>query len=270
MKKLFIISAIAMSGLIYNTANAQFRIRVGFRFAPQRVYRETPVVVEQAPVYDQPAPANNYSNDDYYYLPDVDAYYNVDEQCYYYFDGDNWISAAYLPGEYRDYDWRNARRFEIRGDRPYLHNDIYRSRYNGNNVNAYWERHDDHFGGGNRNWDQNAYSNRDGRFGNRQQNGYDRHDQPYQHQGDNNQRFNDRNPGGYDQHNNSGRDNNNSNRGRDNNNGQSAQPNRSQGGYDSRPSNQNSGLGQQNKGGNEHFAQSSPQGGYRTYRMNKF
>ena len=46
-----------MSGLIYNTANAQIGIRVGLRISPRRVYT-APVVVEQAPVY-------NDSNDDY-------------------------------------------------------------------------------------------------------------------------------------------------------------------------------------------------------------
>ena len=123
MKKLIIISAIALSGLVYNTADAQVGIRVGFHFGPRRVYA-APVAVEQVPVY-------NNNDDDYYYLPDVDAYYSVNEQCYYYFDGDSWISAAYLPGEYRDYDWRSARRFEVREACPYLRDDVYSTRYNG-------------------------------------------------------------------------------------------------------------------------------------------
>src|ERR1700683_1057801 len=121
MKKLFIISAIAISGLIYNTANAQIRLHVGFGFRPHvALYVPAPVVVEPAPIYAQAAPVYdqsqdvyNDSNDDYYYLPDVDAYYDVNDQCYYYNDGTDWISAAYLPGAYRNYDWRNAPRYEI-------------------------------------------------------------------------------------------------------------------------------------------------------------
>src|SRR5260370_36789703 len=119
MKKLFIISAIAISGLSFNAANAQ--VRLGLGIGPARVVYTTQPV-EQAPVYDA---------DDYYYLPDVDAYYDVVDQCYIYFDGTEWISAAYLPGAYRDYDWRSARRFEVREYRPYLRADFYRSRNNG-------------------------------------------------------------------------------------------------------------------------------------------
>jgi hypothetical protein len=157
MKKLIILSAIAMSGLFYNTASAQVRVHFGFGFGPRRVvYATAPVVVEQAPVYEQATPVYDQnaqvydnSNNDYYYLPDVDAYYDVTAQCYYYNDGANWISAAYLPGEYGNYDWRNARRFEVRAPRPYLHDDIYRSRFNGreggvfvnNNYNHGWDEH---------------------------------------------------------------------------------------------------------------------------------
>src|ERR1700761_2361613 len=130
MKKLVILSAIAMSGFIYNTANAQIGINVGFHFGHARIYAHAPVVVEQAPVYEQTEPVyDDANNSDYYYLPDVDAYYNVNENCYYYFDGDSWVSAEYLPGEYRGFDWRNARRFEVRGFRPYMHNDFYREKY---------------------------------------------------------------------------------------------------------------------------------------------
>src|ERR1700744_4241890 len=114
MKKLIILSAIAFGGLLYNnTANAQIRIHVGLNLWPHRVYVQ-PVADVQAPAVcdDENAPADYDQADDYYYLPDVNAYYNVAEQCYYYNDGDNWVSAAYLPGEYYNFDWRTARRFE--------------------------------------------------------------------------------------------------------------------------------------------------------------
>src|ERR1700742_1782253 len=139
MKKLAIISAIALSGLLYNTANAQIRIHLGLHFNPRPVYVPARVVVQDQPVaYAEPA---NYDGDeDYYYLPDVDSYYSVTDQCYYYNDGGNWVSAAYLPGAYRDFDWRNARRFEVRAPRPFMHNDYYRARYNGVAFNGHWDR----------------------------------------------------------------------------------------------------------------------------------
>ena len=265
MKKLIIISAIALSSLVYNTADAQIGFRVGFRFGPHRVYA-APAVVEQAPVY-------NDNDDDYYYLPDVDAYYSVNEQCYYYFDGDNWISAAYLPGEYRDYDWRNARRFEVREARPYLHNDVYRSRYNGNTGN--WARNNDNNRSGFVNSDRNNnYARNDQHFDNRggAYNQPNRSNGGYNQGGSNN--YGNRSQGGYNQH--SG------------NNGQAGysqpgQPQRNQGGNNQYPGNggnnnhsgqpdRNQGGGNQHSGngGGEHRNQGNPQGGFADHRMARY
>lgn len=129
MKRLAIISAIVLSGIFYNTASAQVRLHLGIHFGVPHVYVPPRVaVVASTPVYND---AVNYADDDdYYYLPDVGAYYSVPEQCYYYNNGEAWVSAAYLPG-YRDFDWRSARRFEVRADRPYMHDDFYRARFGG-------------------------------------------------------------------------------------------------------------------------------------------
>lgn len=130
MKKLIILSAMAVSGLIAQSANAQIGIHINLHLGG------SPAYVEPAPVY---------NDDDYYYLPDVEAYYSVHENCYYYNDGYNWVSAAYLPGAYRNYDWRYARRIELRESRPYMRSEVYRSRYGGfehRNWN-YRDEHDD-------------------------------------------------------------------------------------------------------------------------------
>lgn len=136
MKKLAIISAIVLGGIFYNTANAQVRLNVGFRFGVPHMYAPPRVAVEAS----APAVCNeevNYGgDDDYYYLPDVNAYYSIPEQCYYYNDGGEWVSAAYLPG-YRDFDWRNARRFEVRAARPYLNDNFYRTRFGGEANRGY-------------------------------------------------------------------------------------------------------------------------------------
>jgi len=145
MKKLLVLSAIAFGGLLYNTANAQIRVGVNLGLRAQPV------------IYNQPAvpatPAYGDGDDDYYYLPDLGVYYDVTDQCYFYFDGSEWISSAYLPGQYANYDWRNARRFEVRAFRPYLHDDFYRGRYNGNRFEN-WDRGHYRYDGG--------YADRDG------------------------------------------------------------------------------------------------------------
>jgi hypothetical protein len=284
MKKLAILSAIAMSGLIYSTANAQMSIHVGFHFG-------TPVV-ERAPVYEQTPVVYN-SGNDYYYLPEVDAYYSVNEQCYYYNDGDNWISAAYLPGEYRDYDWRTARRYELRTARPYMHDEVYRSRYSGHEMTGLGHGNDSRMQGGYdrntarynapvaRNYGQRYDNSGQGEYrqqmpqsygqgsynrgqgGNRQQDqqngqrydnrGQGRYSQPTQQ--NNGQRYDNRGQGGYNQ----AAPQNNSEQG---SRGQSAQPNRGQG-Y-SQPSNQN-GQDHSNRDAGQHYSQASPQGGFRAH-----
>lgn len=131
MKRLAIISAIVLSGMFYNTASAQVRLHLGIRFGVPHVYvpPRVAVVASTPAVYNEDV---NYADndDDYYYLPDVGAYYSVPEQCYYYNNGDAWVSAAYLPG-YHNFDWRNARRFEVHASRPYMNDNFYRTKFGG-------------------------------------------------------------------------------------------------------------------------------------------
>ena len=236
MKKLAVLSAIALSGLIYSTADAQISIHLGFGFHPHRVvYEPAPVVVEQAPVYDEQAPVFDNSNNDYYYLPDVDAYYSVNEQCYYYNDGNTWVPAAYLPGQYHDYDWRNVRRYEVRAPRPYLHNDFYRSRYEGREFHD-WDHHnfDNHFRDGNGyagGFNHDGFRGHDDHFDNRNQNWNNRPAERYRGNG---QHFDNRQQGGF-----------------------------------SQPSRQNNEQ-HDSRGGNERFSGNNPRGGFNDHRMTKF
>jgi hypothetical protein len=51
---------------------------------------------------------SGYSNVDYYYLPDVQAYYDIRASQFIYFGGGNWTRSRYLPGQYRNYDLYNG------------------------------------------------------------------------------------------------------------------------------------------------------------------
>ena len=257
MKKLFILSAIALSGLAYNTADAQIGFHGGFRFHAPRVIIADPTVAVQPAAYVQPAdtyyqdqaPAYDTTADDYYYLPDVDAYYDVTDQCYFYFDGSAWISAAYLPGAYENFDWRTARRFEVRAARPYLNDNFYRSRYNGRQVAEFARtNYDNRSNGGYANQGyrdnaQNAYNR-----------GAERPAQPVQY----NQGYRDNAQNTY-------------NRGAE----RPAQPVQFNRGNANKPAPQNNNgqrydnRSQDTRGGSEHFAQSNPQNGA-SRRMSKF
>lgn len=137
MKKFVLSIIIAAGGLLTQTASAQVGVSVGVRLGPVVINVHKPV-----------APAVVY--DDFYYLPEVEAYYSVPEHCYYYMDGNRrWVNAAYLPGRYRDYDWRYARRYEIHNQRPFDNHVYYRNRFGGN-PGRNWDN----------NWNNNRYADR--------------------------------------------------------------------------------------------------------------
>ena len=239
MKKVALISAIALGSLFYNNVNAQV-LQIGVRLGGGR-----PVV--QASIA-TPVVAVNYSNaDQYYYMPEIDAYYSVYERSYYYNDGIRWVSAAYLPGAYRNYDWRTARYYEVRAHRPYMNANVYRERYSGRVYNQ-WDRRDNRF--------DNRNDRREVRFDNRN----DRRDNRFDNRNDrrdDNLRFEKRN------------DNDNRGRGNDRNdnrpqgnwgggNNQPQQPGRGNGNVgrpeQGRGGNQPARQGQSRGGSNEHFA----------------
>jgi hypothetical protein len=63
-----------------------------------------------------------YSNVDYYYLPDVEAYYDIRATQFIYFGGGKWIRSRYLPGPYRNYNLYNGYKVvlnDYHGSRPY-------------------------------------------------------------------------------------------------------------------------------------------------------
>jgi hypothetical protein len=73
MKKLIILSAIALSGLIFNSANAQGRAEAGFRYSHERYndhrfeYRGRREFVEPAPVYYNYRPEGPYRGEGRFY-----------------------------------------------------------------------------------------------------------------------------------------------------------------------------------------------------------
>ena len=94
------------------------------------------------------APSSN--SDNYYYLPDVEAYYDIHESRYIYFDGREWIHSTRLPGRYRNYDMDRGQKVIIanyRGRTPYInfnnHRKMYPNGYRGNTFRES-EKHENH------------------------------------------------------------------------------------------------------------------------------
>ena len=59
---------------------------------------------------------------DFYYIPDVHAYYDNRASLYVYLSGNNWVRSRYLPSQYRNVNLDACQRVALngyRGSRPY-------------------------------------------------------------------------------------------------------------------------------------------------------
>lgn len=73
-----------------------------------------------------------YSAVDYYYLPDVEAYYDVRATQFIYFGGGKWIRSRNLPNQYRNYNLYNGYKVvlnDYHGSRPYSNFKTHKAKY---------------------------------------------------------------------------------------------------------------------------------------------
>ena len=109
MKKILLISAILLSTYTYE-ANAQFSVSINIGSQPSW------------------GPSGyNYVN--YYYLPDLDVYYDVPQGMFVYFDLGRWNYGRSLPARYGHYDLYRSYKVVVNDRNPWLRNDYYHSHY---------------------------------------------------------------------------------------------------------------------------------------------
>lgn len=68
----------------------------------------------------------------YYYLPDVEAYYDVQTSMFIYFGGGVWLHRTYLPSYYSNYDLYGGYKvvmIDYHGDQPYYNFKEYKVKY---------------------------------------------------------------------------------------------------------------------------------------------
>lgn len=73
-----------------------------------------------------------YNNVQYYYLPDVESYYDVYNSRFIYYEGGNWVHRKYLPMQYRRYDLYNGYKVvmsDYHGTKPYVNFKHYKIMY---------------------------------------------------------------------------------------------------------------------------------------------
>jgi hypothetical protein len=120
MKKIILSAAIILSCFAIKTASAQVSVSLGLNIGSQPAW---------GPV--------GYDHASYYYMPDIDTYYDVPTHQYVYFDNNVWVHHTYLPVRYRNYDLYHGYKVVINDRNPWLRHDVYRTEYA-----SYRGRHD--------------------------------------------------------------------------------------------------------------------------------
>jgi hypothetical protein len=73
-----------------------------------------------------------YSQVRYYYLPDVEAYYDVQSSMFIYYGGGAWVRRTYLPAQYKNYDLYHGYKVvmtDYHGQTPYSHFKEHKQKY---------------------------------------------------------------------------------------------------------------------------------------------
>jgi hypothetical protein len=111
MKKSIFITAIILSCLSIKLADAQVRVSLGLNIGSQP---------EWGPV--------GYDHADYYYMPDIDAYYDVPAHVYVYNENNVWVRNRVLPARYH-FDRYHSYKVVVNERNPWERNNVYRTRY---------------------------------------------------------------------------------------------------------------------------------------------
>lgn len=90
-----------------------------------------------------------YSDVQYYYLPDVEAYYDINSSMFIYLNGGTWIHRRSLPSRYSNYDLYKGYKVvlsDYRGNAPYSHFKDHKIKYakgfRGQEQRTIGERHE--------------------------------------------------------------------------------------------------------------------------------
>lgn len=112
MKRIIFVVALLVSSLTVKLADAQFRISLNLNIGSQP---------DWGPV--------GYDHAEYYYMPDIDAYYSVPTHEFVYLNGNTWVHTTSLPARYSNYDLYNGYKVVVNEPNPWNHAATYRAKY---------------------------------------------------------------------------------------------------------------------------------------------
>jgi hypothetical protein len=109
MKKIILAAALIIGCSMYQKAEAQISFSLNIGSQP-----------DWGPV--------GYDHASYYYMPDVDAYYDVPNHQYVYLERSRWVRASVLPARY-NFDPYNSYKVVVNERNPWEHATVYRTKY---------------------------------------------------------------------------------------------------------------------------------------------
>jgi len=113
MKKIIIAFGLFFSLGLINSASAQnININVNINLDKQPSWGPT-----------------GYDYAGYYYIPDINVYYDIAGSLFYYLSGSKWISNQYLPDKYRKYDLYSLYKVVINDSQPWKDNKTHKKSY---------------------------------------------------------------------------------------------------------------------------------------------
>jgi hypothetical protein len=112
MKRLIMMSVILASSFIYKAADAQVKLNVNLNLGGQPKWAQS-----------------QYEQVNYYYMPDLDMYYNVPSRTYTYLQGNRWVTVNTIPQKYRNYDFDHGYKVVVNEKNPWNNHAKYRNNY---------------------------------------------------------------------------------------------------------------------------------------------
>lgn len=112
MKRILLATTLFTGSMIGTSAGAQVSVSVNANIGNQPLW----------------GPAG-YDYAQFYYLPDLDMYYDVQARQFVYPDRGRWVYTTSLPVNYRNYDLYGGYKVVINDQRPYMRHDVYRNQY---------------------------------------------------------------------------------------------------------------------------------------------
>ena len=104
--------ALALSTLTVKIADAQISVNLGINIGSQPDWGPT-----------------GYDHVEYYYMPDIDAYYYVPTHQYVYLNNNSWVRTTSLPSRYRNFDVYNSYKVVINEREPWRNQSAIRAKY---------------------------------------------------------------------------------------------------------------------------------------------